>query len=51
MHGKRILIKISGEALSGENQPIYDKAVIDNICYEIKKVKEEGYQIAIPTIL
>lgn len=47
MHGKRVLIKISGETLSGESQSIYDKAVIDNICYEIKKVKEEGNQIAI----
>jgi len=47
MYGKRILIKVSGEALSGESQSIYDKTVIDNICYEIKKVKEEGYQIAI----
>lgn len=47
MNGKRILIKVSGEALRGESQSIYDKTVIDNICYEIQKVKGEGYQIAI----
>lgn len=47
MHGRRILIKVSGEALSGDGLSIYDKTVIDNICYEIKKVKESGYQIAI----
>jgi uridylate kinase len=47
MNGRRILIKVSGEALSGEGSSIYDRTIIDNICYEIKKVKEEGYQIAI----
>ncbi len=48
MSGRRILIKISGEALSG-NASIYDKSIIDNICDEIKKVKEAGYQVAIVT--
>jgi uridylate kinase len=47
LNGKRILIKVSGEALNGDGLSIYDKATIDNFCSEIKKVKEEGYQIAI----
>lgn len=47
MQGKRILIKVSGETLSGESQSIYSKTVLDNLCYEIKNVKEKGYQIAI----
>lgn len=47
MSRKRILIKISGETLCGESQSIYDKDVINNICHEIKRIKEEGYQIAI----
>lgn len=47
MQGKRILIKVSGEALSGDGSSIYDKAVMDNICYEIKEIREKGYQIAI----
>lgn len=47
MSERRILIKVSGEALSGEGLSIYDKTVIDNLCNDIKKVKEEGYQIAL----
>lgn len=47
MNGSRIIIKISGEALSGDGLSIYEKTIIDNICNEIKKVKEKGYQIAI----
>lgn len=47
MSRKRILIKISGETLCGGSQSIYDKDVINNICHEIKRIKEEGYQIAI----
>lgn len=47
MNGRRILIKISGEALRGDGLSIYDSFIIDNICNEIHKVKEEGYQIAI----
>ena len=30
MQGKRILIKVSGETLSGESQSIYSKTVLDN---------------------
>ena len=47
MIGRRILIKVSGEALNGDGLSIYDKTVIHNLCSEIKKVKEESYQIAI----
>lgn len=47
MNGRRLLIKVSGEALSGDGLSIYDKTIIDNICNEIKKLKEEGYQVAI----
>lgn len=36
-----------GEALRGESTSIYDKSIIDNICQEIGKVKEAGYQIEI----
>ena len=47
MNGRRLLIKVSGEALSGDGLSIYDKTIIDNICNEIKKVKDKGHQIAI----
>lgn len=43
----RILIKISGEALSGNVRSIYDKSSIDNLCKEIMNVKDAGYQVAI----
>lgn len=47
MRRKRILIKISGEALRGEGQSIYEKASLDNICHEIKEILAKGYQTAI----
>jgi uridylate kinase len=47
LNGRRIIIKVSGEALNGDGLSIYDKATIDSFCGEIKKAKEEGYQIAI----
>lgn len=47
MNGKRILLKVSGEALCGDGSSIYDKTIINNMCCEIKSLNEEGYQIAI----
>ncbi len=44
---KRILLKLSGEALSGEEGFGIDQAVINNVCDSIKKVYDLGVQIAI----
>ena len=44
---KRILLKLSGEALAGEQKTGVDPFVLDRICNEIKKVKEMGVEIAI----
>lgn len=44
---KRILLKLSGEALSGEEGFGIDQDVINNVCDSIKKVYDLGVQIAI----
>ncbi len=44
---KRILLKLSGEALAGDKKSGIDTKVLGDICDEIKKVKELGVQIAI----
>jgi uridylate kinase len=44
---KRILLKISGEVLSGEGEYGIDPAVIQDIAQEIKKVRSLGVEVAI----
>lgn len=44
---KRVIIKLSGEALSGGKGHGLDDDVIDNICKSIKEVHELGLEIAI----
>lgn len=44
---KRILLKISGEALSGERKNGIDVETLGKICDQIKKVSEMGVQISI----
>jgi uridylate kinase len=44
---KRILLKLSGEALKGEKDYGHDAAVIRTICEEIKSVVELGVQVGI----
>lgn len=45
---KRVLIKISGEALSGESDTvIHDNDVIARICHDIKTVHSHGHQVSI----
>lgn len=47
MKYKRILLKLSGEALMGNKQYGIDAKRLDQYVNEIKKVKEEGLEIAI----
>ncbi|MEQ9289033.1 MAG: UMP kinase [Cyclobacteriaceae bacterium] len=47
MKYKRILLKLSGEALMGNKQYGIDAQRLDQYVNEIKKVKEEGLEIAI----
>ncbi|BEP29345.1 UMP kinase [Helicovermis profundi] len=44
---KRIILKLSGEALAGENGFGIDQDIINNIASEIKKLHEFGTEIAI----
>ena len=44
---KRILLKLSGEALAGEAKSGLDVNVLDNICNQIKKLVELGVQVGI----
>ena len=44
---QRILIKVSGEALMGEQPYGQDPAMIERICEDIKAVTEMGVQVSI----
>lgn len=44
---RRILLKLSGEALMGENHYGIDQQVVDRIAEEIKALSAEGVQIAV----
>ncbi len=44
---KRVIIKLSGEALAGDAGFGIDPATIQNICSSIKEAKELGVEIAI----
>ena len=44
---KRILLKLSGEALAGENKTGIDEEVLSKICDAIKEVHDMGVKIAI----
>lgn len=44
---KRILLKISGEALAGEKKVGFDYEVISNICKSVKKCVDAGVEVGI----
>ena len=44
---KRILLKLSGEALAGDKKTGLDYPTITNICESIKKVADKGVQIGV----
>ena len=44
---RRVMLKLSGEALAGDNKSGFDFNVVDGICKQIKKVKSKNVQIAI----
>ena len=44
---KRVLLKLSGEALAGEKGTGFDEAVIASICAGIKQAHDLGVQIGI----
>ena len=46
MKYKRILLKLSGGALSGENNENFDKRKLDIITDEIIKARKNGVEVA-----
>lgn len=46
-HFKRVLLKFSGEALSGEQHSIFDQAVLQYLAREIKAAYELGIQLGL----
>ena len=44
---KRVLLKLSGEALAGENKEIYDIDFVDQVASAIKKCADAGHQLAV----
>ena len=44
---KRVLLKVSGEALAGEKKTGLDFAVIKSVCEAVKKVTEMGVEVGI----
>ena len=47
MKYNRVLLKLSGEALSGEKGTGFDEATCIGVAKQIKKLVEEGCQVAI----
>ena len=46
---KRILLKLSGEALAGEKKTGFDEATCIKVAEQVKKLTEDGIQVAIVT--
>lgn len=44
---KRILLKLSGEALAGDNKEIYDMTFVDKVAAAIKECSDKGHEIAV----
>ena len=44
---KRVLVKVSGEALAGDNKTGLNDATITNICSNIKKLRDLGVDVAV----
>ena len=47
MKYNKVIIKLSGEALSGNNTHGIDKEVIYEICNKIKNLREKNVQVAV----
>lgn len=46
---RRVMLKLSGEALAGDEKFGFDYKFVDSVCKQIKKVKNKNLQIAIMT--
>jgi uridylate kinase len=48
-HMKRVLLKLSGEALAGEKKTGFDEATCIGVAKQVKQLVDEGMQVAIVT--
>ena len=46
---KRVLLKLSGEALAGEKKTGFDEAVCLDVARQVKQIVDQGIQVAIVT--
>ena len=46
---RRILLKLSGEALAGEKHMGFDEETVRGVALQVKKLVDEGYEIGIVT--
>ena len=46
---KRVLLKLSGEALAGEKKTGFDEATCIGVAKQVKQLVDEGVQVAIVT--
>ena len=44
---RRVMLKLSGEALAGDNKSGFDFNVVDGICKQIKKVKSKKKSLTV----
>lgn len=44
---KRVLLKLSGEALAGENKEIYDMTFVDKVAAAVKECSDRGHELAL----
>ena len=44
---KRVLLKLSGEVLAGENKMGFDFSVVNKVCQTVKRCADMGVQVAI----
>ena len=44
---KRVLLKLSGEALAGEQKRGFDEATVTEVAKQIKTIVDEGLQVGI----
>ena len=46
---RRIVLKLSGEALAGEKKTGFDEATVRNVALQVKQLTDDGFQIGIVT--
>ena len=44
---KRVILKLSGEALTGKQKSGYDDAMIEDIARQVKEITDKGIQVGI----